>query len=125
MLGFEDFEEDISKRPFGTFALAGNRNGLVCACGGLVFDQLFKVVVVNVVCIATWSVVGSERVDRKDAHSDPILGLTFVVRCRRISCQRVRVQRSDCLFNWAGRVVREALWTAGWVWGDSKLGTVR
>ena len=52
MLCFEDLEEGISKGSFTAFALAGDRDGFVGTGRGLVLDEVFEVVVVNVVCVA-------------------------------------------------------------------------
>lgn len=50
MLGSEDLEECLSKGPLGRVALAWNRQGFTGAGRGLVLDQVFEVVIVDVNC---------------------------------------------------------------------------
>lgn len=50
MLRLEDLEEVVPKCLFRSPALPWYRNGLVRAWGGLVLDEIFEVIVVDIVC---------------------------------------------------------------------------
>ena len=52
VLRVEDFEEGVSKGALGACALARNGDGLVRTRSGLVFDQVFEVVIVDVDWVA-------------------------------------------------------------------------
>jgi hypothetical protein len=45
-----DLEEGVPERPLGAFALSRNRYGFVRARRRLVLDEVFEVIVVDVIC---------------------------------------------------------------------------
>jgi hypothetical protein len=49
MLGVQDAQEGVAEDPLGGSALAGYGNGFVGARGCLVLDEVFEVIIVNVV----------------------------------------------------------------------------
>ena len=53
MLRLQNIQEGLSELSLGTFALPWYRNGLVCAGSGVVLNQVFEIVVVNVVYLAS------------------------------------------------------------------------
>jgi hypothetical protein len=78
MLNLEDLEETVSKGRFGAFTLAGNGDGFVGTGSGVVFYEIFKIIVIDVVCDA-WSVAtvqgdGHAMTSVGTTNSDPIAG---------------------------------------------------
>lgn len=77
MLDLENFEETIPEGRLGAFALPWDRDGFVGPGGGVVFDEIFKIVVVDVVCGACgqWlvaSLCDGRGMTSVGTHSDPI-----------------------------------------------------
>lgn len=72
VLRLQNLEEGISEGSLGALALSWYRNGFVCAGRGLMFDQVFEVVIVDVVCVtAELAVVARDTMTRSVPTMSP------------------------------------------------------
>lgn len=96
MLRLQDVQKCLSKRSLGAFALAGDRDGFIRARGGLVLDEVFEVVVVDVVWHAiSLAMTGTTA---HATHNGPIRELTANEGCRQTSSatEGTNERRSCC-----------------------------
>ena len=90
VLRLEDFQELVPEGLFGARTLSRDRDGFVCTGRGLVLDEIFKVVVVDVVCVASRLASAARIAVGDGTHNGPILVSTVGARCLRISCPRFK-----------------------------------